>query len=93
MKMILSLTGVLALTASAWALESGIKHSDGTENNSSYMLRISGTTQDCKLHDHDSLTTEKRLNGVAEKNASAGKSGRQPLPAERLGLMLKLSSL
>jgi len=93
MKMVLSLTGVFALTISAWALESGIKNSDNPDNNASVLLRISDTTQNCKLHDHNSITVDKRLSGVPEKNASANKTGRQPLPAERLGLMLKLSSL
>ena len=93
MKMILSVAGVLALTMSAWALEAGMGTSSNSVESKSLLMRISDLNQDCELHDHDSVTAEKRGGGIGEKNTARGKTGRDPLPAERLGLMLKLSSL
>lgn len=93
MKMILSVAGVLALTMGAWAFEAGIETVDHGAKEKSFLLRISGSDDECKLHDHETVTADKRGGGVTEKNSARNKASRAPLPAERLGLMLKLSSL
>lgn len=93
MKTILSVAGVLALTVGAWALETGVTSSSETIRTNDLFQRISELRQDCDIQNQENLDVQKQSRAGSDKNAGVAKGGRDPLPAERLGLMLKLSSL
>ncbi|MGD8326440.1 MAG: hypothetical protein PVF65_05955 [Sphingomonadales bacterium] len=93
MKTILSVAGVLALTMGAWALETEFNSSSEALDVDSLFVRISDLRQNCEIQSQEGLGTKDSSSSSTKDSVTGRKAGRDPLPAERLGLMLKLSSL
>lgn len=94
LKIVLSILGVVTLTLSAWALEGQVTGAAlGTGQNAN-LLRIAELREECKVGAHDQGSASAKANSADEKHAEGYKrNGREPFPAERLGIMLRVSGL
>ena len=92
-KVLLSVVGIMGLTLATWAVEGHVAPTSQSLMNDNLLIHASGVKRECQLHDHKNGEAIDSSTHKNEKGIAGAKKHRDPVAAERLGLMLRLTSL
>lgn len=93
-RVLLSVAGIMGLTVATWALEGQIVPNTPSHGEQNFLIKIGDVKQSCEKHNHESgQALDPAIHKDGKTITGSPKRHRDPAPAERLGLMLRLTSL